>query len=468
MNALRASGLIFMFCISFSWLAAQQFNLEFSVVGTGGNITAIDSDQLIITLGQPVAGEDLSGQTTNGTGFWDQYGGSSGAQSFSIPDGWNMVSVPVVVPDYRKTTLYSSAVSRAFAYNGSYETKDTLANGRGYWLRFVGSQWIALVGTVVLTDTITVADKWNMVGVPGVPVAVASVSSSPPGIVRSPYFGYNNSYFVADTLRPDNAYWVKTSGGGQLVVGGSVNEPGIMLPATLRSKLDNMNSILVEPAGHAPLAKSPGILLFFGKIDKDLGSLEQFELPPVPPPGGFDARFASGRFVDPLSGETGQPREVPILLSGPNPSFKLTWTLREQQAPRYLLVEKKEGKIIKRHTLGVRGSLLLTPSEGTSYALRLEEIPTAFALRQNYPNPFNPVTTIQYDLPKDSRVTLRIYNVLGQEVATLIDGQQEAGTQSTQWIANDYASGFYIYRLEATPVDHSQRVVISRKMALVK
>jgi hypothetical protein len=449
-------------------LTAQQFNLEFSVVGTGGNITAIDSDELIITLGQPVAGEDLSGQNTNGSGIWDQYGGSSGAQSYSMLDGWNMVSVPVIVPDYSKTTLYSSAVSRAFAYAGSYETKDTLANGRGYWLRFSGNQGIALVGTVLLTDTITVADKWNMVGVPGVPVAVSSVSSSPPGIVRSPYFGYNSAYFVADTLRPDNAYWVKTSGGGQLVVGGSVNQPVIAMPASHSAELDNMNSILVEPVGQTAPAKSTAIQLFFGKIDKDLGSLEQFELPPVPPSGGFDARFASGRFVDPVSGETGQQREVPILLSGPNASFKLTWTLREQHAPRYLLVEKKGGKDIKRHILNVKGSLLLTPSEGTSYALKLEEIPSAFALRQNYPNPFNPATTIQYDLPKDSRVSLKIYNVLGQEVSTLIDALQEAGTQSTQWIANESASGFYIYRLDATPVDHSQRVVISRKMALVK
>jgi len=61
-----------------------------------------------------------------------------------------------------------------------------------------------------------------------------------------------------------------------------------------------------------------------------------------------------------------------------------------------------------------------------------------------------------------------VYNVLGQEVTTLVDGQREAGTQSLQWTTNEFASGLYIYRLEADPEDHSQRVVISRKMSLVK
>src|SRR5712692_2647328 len=120
MKMLKGLGLLIAWCIPASSVNAQQFNLEFSVVGTGGEMTSIGSDQLLITLGQLAVGESDSGQATNGSGFGFQIVGSSGAKSYSILDGWNMVSVPVVVPDYRKTTLYSSAVSRAFAYEGGY------------------------------------------------------------------------------------------------------------------------------------------------------------------------------------------------------------------------------------------------------------------------------------------------------------------------------------------------------------
>jgi hypothetical protein len=76
-------------------------------------------------------------------------------------------------------------------------------------------------------------------------------------------------------------------------------------------------------------------------------------------------------------------------------------------------------------------------------------IPGDFALSQNYPNPFNPATTIRYDLPRASHVTLTVYDLLGREVATLIDGVEEPGYKSVQWSAGGVAGGIYFYRLQA-------------------
>jgi len=88
--------------------------------------------------------------------------------------------------------------------------------------------------------------------------------------------------------------------------------------------------------------------------------------------------------------------------------------------------------------------------------------PSTFELLQNYPNPFNPNTTIEYSLPHGGHIALRIYNVLGEAVATLVDGEQTAGTFKATWIASGFASGVYFYRLTAGAF------VETRKMLMIK
>ncbi|NWG26913.1 MAG: T9SS type A sorting domain-containing protein, partial [Ignavibacteriaceae bacterium] len=73
------------------------------------------------------------------------------------------------------------------------------------------------------------------------------------------------------------------------------------------------------------------------------------------------------------------------------------------------------------------------------------EQPDGFVLYQNYPNPFNPTTTIRFEIPEDSRVTLKIFNILGEEVKTLVEEYREAGKHSVQFNANNLSSGIYFY-----------------------
>ena len=93
--------------------------------------------------------------------------------------------------------------------------------------------------------------------------------------------------------------------------------------------------------------------------------------------------------------------------------------------------------------------------------------PERFELFQNYPNPFNTSSIISYQLTTDSRVILKVYNLLGQEVATLIDTDQTAGFHQERWNASSIASGTYIYRLVAK--DASGKETVKRKtMTLLK
>jgi hypothetical protein len=94
--------------------------------------------------------------------------------------------------------------------------------------------------------------------------------------------------------------------------------------------------------------------------------------------------------------------------------------------------------------------------------LSAEAIPKEFRLYPNYPNPFNPTTMIRFDLPKRSSVTLKLYDLFGREVATLVDDDLQPGEYKVEFEASDLASGVYIYRLEA------EGFVQAKKLTLIK
>jgi len=87
-------------------------------------------------------------------------------------------------------------------------------------------------------------------------------------------------------------------------------------------------------------------------------------------------------------------------------------------------------------------------------------LPTVYGLEQNYPNPFNPSTDISFALPVAGRVNLTVYNVLGQEVQTLVDQHMEAGVHTVTWQASDYSSGVYFYRLNAEKYSKTMKMML--------
>ena len=99
----------------------------------------------------------------------------------------------------------------------------------------------------------------------------------------------------------------------------------------------------------------------------------------------------------------------------------------------------------------------------------LHNIPDHYALEQNYPNPFNPTTTIRYQLPVDSRVTLEIFNLLGQLIHVVDGGIESAGYKSIRWNSSGFATGVYFYRLEAVSISNpGLNFTQVKKMRVVK
>jgi len=112
-------------------------------------------------------------------------------------------------------------------------------------------------------------------------------------------------------------------------------------------------------------------------------------------------------------------------------------------------------------------------NDGASFSLDLVEVttvvgvdelgnqqPASFALSQNYPNPFNPSTMIKYAIAKPSHVTISVFNLLGNEVARLVDGFRQAGSYEVTWHADGYASGVYFYRMQAGTFSETRKLVI--------
>src|ERR1041385_198740 len=91
-----------------------------------------------------------------------------------------------------------------------------------------------------------------------------------------------------------------------------------------------------------------------------------------------------------------------------------------------------------------------------------KELPHAFALHQNYPNPFNPTTQIRYDLPVDATVVIRIFDLPGRQLQTLVSGPQSAGFHSVPFDARDLPSGIYLYRITAGSFTDTRKAVVIR------
>jgi len=273
--------------------------------------------------------------------------------SVSLNKQWNLVSVPVTVGDYHSTVLFRTATSNPFLFNicsgGGYSSAPSgeIENGKGYWIKFPSSQTVGFTGSDITNHEITVCPGWNLIGSISSPVPVASITSNPPGMQTSEFYGYNHGYSTSATIEPGKGYWVNANQAGTL---------------TLTSTVAKAST---------------------GKIH----IVSTSELPPPPPNAEVNTDYST--------------------------------------------------------------------------------IPSEFALSQNYPNPFNPTTTISYQIPEVGTrlavsVNLKIYNMLGEEVTTLVNELQDAGYKSVIWDASKMPSGVYTYRLIAGEYTATKKLLLMK------
>lgn len=138
------------------------------------------------------------------------------------------------------------------------------------------------------------------------------------------------------------------------------------------------------------------------------------------------------------------------------------WTLPESTPyfPRIYAVLDPDNAIDEIHETNNKGWKVLNYKEGTTGVENEDALLNSFKLKQNYPNPFNPSTTIEYVIPRAGHVSLKVYDMLGSEVATLINEEVKPGRYSINFNAGNLASGVYFYRLESGNFASVQKLIL--------
>jgi photosystem II stability/assembly factor-like uncharacterized protein len=138
---------------------------------------------------------------------------------YDLSNSWNLVSLPVSMPDSSVASIFPSRSSEAFSFTGSgYAASATMSRGSGYWVRFSADQVTHISGVPAESLAIPVIAGWNLIGSASFDIQTQDITGSPAGIVTSQFFGYNNGYVVAKTIERGKAYWVKVSQPGTLTL----------------------------------------------------------------------------------------------------------------------------------------------------------------------------------------------------------------------------------------------------------
>ncbi len=142
-----------------------------------------------------------------------EHPGGGAALDIGFAEKWNLVSVPLDVPDPGVSALFPGALTPLYSYAGGYVAESTAVVGRGYWVKLASEDTIHFTGAGVGTQPMNLDTGWNLVGSVSSPAPVAEITEEPVGHLESGFFFYDGGYAEAETLQPGRGYWVRSSGG---------------------------------------------------------------------------------------------------------------------------------------------------------------------------------------------------------------------------------------------------------------
>jgi len=402
-----------------------------------------------------------------------------------LRQGFNLNALPVV-PDVLnvKELIPSVGVVYGFTPNEGYKLVDHYQPKYGYWTNLPAAVNFAPNGNAIDEYTIPLPKGWSIIG------GLSRVAGDPqpePGIPITLFRLTPLGYQRTDRVLPGEAVWINVSEEVLLT----------MLP---------IDSTVVKKPASPP--RREATILVTGEvvgtrvnvgnvvIGADNTTASTTLAPPSPPEYTTQVRlFAVGDFTNAYQSDIRQiqnpnRKEVWVLEvdpngnTPPNRTTTVSWNAAEliglANSPWFLHDGTDTTGAVRIMDMRLTTSLAVTGGGEQYFTIKSpplpmivsvkdqragQNLPDRFALLQNYPNPFNPETEIRYDLPKASRVTLTIFNLAGQAVRTLVDGNIPAGSHAANWNGrNDrgrrVAGGIYFYRLQAGKFVQTRKMIL--------
>jgi len=277
------------------------------------------------------------------------------------------------------------------------------------------------VSEIRMQESFNVGERWNIVSIPFIVDDYTETTLFPTAL--SAAFAYLAGYIREDTLSAGQGYWLKFD---------SAQTVSFIASLTAKDSINVVDGWNLIGSISYPVATTNVTSAQPGMITSDFYG------------------YKNGYFV----ADTIQPG-------------KGYWV--KSNGAGTLIVSSSQSILSSNRIRIVPTSELPPPPPGDAFTGR-KGIPRSYSLSQNYPNPFNPTTRIEYALPMDGYVTLKVFNMLGSEVALLFDGYQDAGYKYVEFHSNKFGSGVYFYRLQVGDLSGSSERWFSdvKKLVVIK
>jgi hypothetical protein len=431
----------------------------------------------------------------------------------SVTTGWNMIgSLYSDIPTSKIIPVVASFTSDFFGYNNGYFTTDVINVGKGYWIK------VNCPGTLIMDKDATPGGGGqqcseqppNPSEAPQPPILASPANgsidvsyvptltwNSSTGATSYNLQGSTNECFTTlafnysgltttskqvGPLSYHTTYYWRVNASNEAATSNwstvwsfTTEDAPPTNPCDPYSSMVSLDQFIVSDASGG----SQTLFVGNGARGYALG-FSDFEMPPQPRKGIFHARFQSGKFIESVPPGKGL-NKLSIKLKDAISPITLSWNIKEANKITYWI--SKPGKSNTTIKLSGTGNTIVEsskdgdmivitqakdPCEVQKAAIGAELLesplstPITYSLEQNNPNPFNPSTVIEYSLPEVAHVVLKVYNILGEEVITLVDEMQEAGYKVVRFDASELPSGVYFYRLQAGRFTNVKKMILTK------
>ena len=419
------------------------FNADYSGEDNYYYASSINGNVLFMAFNISMLPDDVQQTLLANFSNWVDSGPGPGSIDIDNMSGWNLIGLPLDVENSSYLDLFPTAVQGSlYGFNGTYTPESDLTPGTGYWLRFSDSGSTTITGSTISSLTVSLTQGWNLISGISEAVDVTSISDPDGIIVPGSLYGFTGTYEGASQLTPGQGYWLRTTAAGDITISSGAAARTID-PFIDRTKEANVLSF-------------NGSELYFG-VSVQEEELLSYQLPPKPPVGSFDVRFSDDMKMTESAGA------IDIMNNTDRLTISYTINIDAGERMRWVLTSD-EGK---EYELNGSGEIVVNGNISGFTLNKVSEVPLTYSISQNYPNPFNPVTSIHYEIPEESFVTISVYNMMGQKVTDLVHGLRSVGYHQTIWNSNNMegdpvSSGVYIYTIESGNFRTMKKMVLMK------